>query len=103
MTRDAGATWKPQRSGFAGYLYGVDFVDAQTGWAVGSEGTILVTHDGGSNWERQRSYTSNLLRGVHFWDAKNGWVVGMYRYDPKLPMMAGRLGINKTVGPRTNL
>ena len=29
------------------------FVDDQTGWVVGEEGTILATRDGGTTWTRQ--------------------------------------------------
>src|SRR5215471_18871486 len=39
-TDDGGATWTPQSSGTTKSLFGVSFVDANTGTAVGGLGTI---------------------------------------------------------------
>ena len=33
------------------HLFNVDCVDANTAWAVGDWGAIMVTHDGGEHWE----------------------------------------------------
>ena len=72
-TSDGGATWKEQASGVPGIdptcdtgpngepiesactnvLFDVDFVDATTGWAVGSDGIVVHTSDGGTTWARQ--------------------------------------------------
>ena len=71
-----GTTWVRQDSGSDFPLMGVHFVDAQTGWAVGWNGTILATSDGGATWERQTSATSRELEDVHFVDAQTGWAVG---------------------------
>jgi photosystem II stability/assembly factor-like uncharacterized protein len=57
-------------------LYGVHFVDADEGWAVGDEGVIWHTVDGGQHWERQKSGTRASLRGVHFLTPYTGWIVG---------------------------
>lgn len=57
-------------------LYGVHFVDAEEGWAVGDSGVIWHTVDGGSHWERQKSGTRASLRGVHFITPYTGWAVG---------------------------
>lgn len=59
-TADGGATWSVQEIARWEYdssgdhtnptqptLHGVHFLDADTGWAVGEDGTILVTHNGG--------------------------------------------------------
>jgi photosystem II stability/assembly factor-like uncharacterized protein len=75
-TGDGGANWAPQESGTSAYLYGVDFADAQRGWAVGEGGTILVTGDGGANWAPQESGTTAHLFEVAFAnDARTGWAV----------------------------
>ena len=37
-------------------LTSICFTDANTGWAVGTGGTIMKTTDGGSNWENQNRY-----------------------------------------------
>jgi len=61
-------------------LYGVHFVNATTGWAVGLDSTIVHTTDGGANWVRQITNASNGFRftDVQFIDEMNGWVVGIY-------------------------
>ncbi len=51
-------------------------MDADTGTAVGAEGTILHTTDGGATWTLQSSGTTVPLSGVTFVDANTGWAVG---------------------------
>ena len=65
-----------QTSGADYYLNSVHFINEQTGWIVGSNGTILNTRNGGETWELQPSGTTNDLFSVHFTDALNGWAVG---------------------------
>ena len=55
------------------------FVDAQHGWIVGSNSTILHTDDGGATWQRQPSQPlpfDIVLKKVRFIDPQTGWVVG---------------------------
>jgi hypothetical protein len=59
-------------------LFRVHFADAQTGWVVGQDGTILATRNGGTSWEKQHSGTDKHLLGVHFADKQIGWVVGQH-------------------------
>lgn len=54
----------------------VFFVDSRTGWIVGTNGVILVSHDGGRSWERQESGTKADLTAVFFTDRRRGWAVG---------------------------
>jgi photosystem II stability/assembly factor-like uncharacterized protein len=61
-------------SGTTAELYDVDFVNAETGWAVGEQGTVLSTVDGGRTWRSQRVGT-RLLSSVDFVDAEYGWAV----------------------------
>lgn len=62
-------------------LLGVDFIDAQTGWAVGDidprglGGAIYQTLDGGLNW-RPIAHTNEILTTVDFVSRKVGWVAG---------------------------
>ncbi len=76
-TTDGGQLW-----GYAGLfltsenLGDVIFVDASTGWAVGSRGYILHTSDGGISWSAQTSGDSADLWGVTFIDPDTGWAVG---------------------------
>jgi photosystem II stability/assembly factor-like uncharacterized protein len=57
-------------------LFDVKFVDAQEGWAVGGEGTIIHTTDGGGHWSSERSGTPHQLERVFFTDKAHGWAVG---------------------------
>lgn len=65
-----------QAAGTTADLYGVDFINADDGWAVGNSGTIVATTDGGAEWTAQTSPTTKDLRGVHFVDQSDGWAAG---------------------------
>lgn len=59
-----GDTWAVQAPiGPTNHLFGISFVDANTGTAVGADGTILRTTDGAS-WMPQDSGTTNALLGT---------------------------------------
>ena len=81
-TNDGGKTWGEQYApDLEITLTGVDFVDANHGWAVGfvlrssvQGGTIFHTGDGGQTWERQEP--QNVLWDVHFVDANRGYAIG---------------------------
>jgi photosystem II stability/assembly factor-like uncharacterized protein len=78
-TSDGGATWQSSTRAaddYYGTLNGLQFINAATGWAVGSGGEILATTDGGTTWAAQASSTTEDLSGVHFVDATDGWAVG---------------------------
>lgn len=72
-TVDAGETWRIAKLGTAQQmtadeellaadpvLYGVHFLNSDTGWVVGELGNIYFTADGGKNWTTQQS---SLLGG----------------------------------------
>ena len=62
-----------------GHFSDVFFVDAQHGWIVGSNSTILHTTDGGMTWNRQPSQPlpfDIMLKKVRFINPQTGWVVG---------------------------
>ena len=75
--------WISQTSGTTEHLRDVNFADANTGWAVGDNGTILKYDTG--TWSSQTSGVSYDLLGVHFVDANTGWAVGdwgtILKYD----------------------
>ena len=74
---DGGMNWDVQSSGLADPpLYGVFFLDASTGWAVGNTSTILHTTNGGVVWTPQTSPVVIAAKDVEFVDALRGWVVG---------------------------
>src|SRR5258707_2268162 len=59
-------------------LMAVSFVDANTGTAVGPDGTILRTTDGGSTSTLSSIGTTNPLLGLSFVDANTGTEAGAY-------------------------
>ena len=69
--------WQSQNPSPTGNtLYGVFFIDANTGTAVGSSGTILRTTNGGASWTRQSSEMEWSIHSVSFTDANTGTAVG---------------------------
>ena len=62
-------------------LTGVFFADQSTGWAVGSNGTIMHSTNGGVNWVQQSCPTSRLLAKVYFINNSTGWAVGGWNND----------------------
>ena len=59
-------------------LSAIHFVDAQRGWVVGDDGTILHTTNGGQCWNPQASGTQAVLMAVHMQaDGQCGLVVGV--------------------------
>ncbi|MBK6764876.1 MAG: T9SS type A sorting domain-containing protein [bacterium] len=75
-----GQDWESQTTGIGNFadLYGVDFVDDQHGWAVGSYRTIIYTASGGNAWDTLSLETgsSTAYRAVDFINTTTGWVVG---------------------------
>jgi photosystem II stability/assembly factor-like uncharacterized protein len=82
-TTDGGATWIAQPAGMAETLRNVQFLDANTGWAVGENGALLHTTDGGAHWARQTAASTDDFRGVAFVSATQGWATSFHatHYD----------------------
>lgn len=68
-------------------LNSVRFVDEQTGWAVGYEGTIIRTTNGGNSWQKvgvgnpifpQLPITTVDLNEIFILDKNNLWIAGDY-------------------------
>jgi photosystem II stability/assembly factor-like uncharacterized protein len=71
--------WAVQSSGTANNLFSVHFVNANEGWAVGANNTILHTTNGGTTWAAQTNQGSvpvSSYLGVRFIDANTGWAGG---------------------------
>ena len=62
----------PQGNG----MNSIYFTDTNTGYTVGTAGTILKTSDGGQTWITYSSGPYNFLSSVFFTDANNGYVAG---------------------------
>ncbi|MBI3783628.1 MAG: hypothetical protein HY270_09515 [Deltaproteobacteria bacterium] len=50
---DGGKTWHQQPNAVESTLFSINFADAQRGWAVGMDATLLSTTNGGTTWEKQ--------------------------------------------------
>ncbi len=73
-TTNGGQTWTKASSSYGNNLEGVNFVDENTGWAVGEE-ILLKTMDGGKTWTKQKDFPDELVRDVYFKNSLEGWVV----------------------------
>ncbi len=88
-THDYGNNWTSQADSlnFA-FLYSIDFINYNEGWAAGWYDFILHTSNGGQSWEVQRSFKDNSslytfgLVDISFSDQNNGWAVGYGIGDP---------------------
>ncbi|MGH7859380.1 MAG: WD40/YVTN/BNR-like repeat-containing protein [Candidatus Binatia bacterium] len=101
-TADGGKTWTAQKIPMSmigvredmslaisdPIFYGVDFIDANTGWVSGEFGQIRITEDGGKTWGAQHGtllggkirdiMTLPTLLCIRFRDRQNGLAVGTY-------------------------
>ena len=71
----AKADWIKQNSNTLAWLQDVYFSNEQTGWIVGSGGTILTTNDGGKTWIKAKNFTQDVIRQVYFTDEQTGWLL----------------------------
>jgi photosystem II stability/assembly factor-like uncharacterized protein len=81
-TTDAGSSWTPESlPKGAPVPTGVQFLDANDGWAVGTgdsgDSWLLHTGDGGETWSRVTSLPASAhATSVHFASTSVGWVGG---------------------------
>ncbi|MBT8190235.1 MAG: hypothetical protein KJO29_07375, partial [Bacteroidia bacterium] len=74
---DYGFSWQAQNSNTMSTILGVHFIDQNTGWACGNNGTLLKTSNGGNNWESvEIPVSGNDLYEVLFLNDLLGWMVG---------------------------
>jgi uncharacterized delta-60 repeat protein len=58
-------------------LFGLEYVNKDTGYVCGDAGTILKTTNGGTTWVQQTSGVTNSLGSIKFADANHGVAVGL--------------------------
>lgn len=68
--------WSPLQSGTSYGLYSVFFINSNTGFVVGEEGTVLKTNNAGLTWTTEVSGTTSFLSSVYFTDTIIGFIVG---------------------------
>jgi len=71
----ARADWTKQSSNTLAWLQDVYFLNEQTGWIVGSNGTYLTTNDGGKTWTRGKNLADDTIRQVFFTNEQTGWLL----------------------------
>jgi len=79
-SRDGGQHWDQGQVPLRFTLTAVFMYDAQLGWAVGADATVLRTTDGGRSWSVQNTAPEEgtLLLDVWFADPSRGFAVGAY-------------------------
>jgi photosystem II stability/assembly factor-like uncharacterized protein len=87
LTQICFAQWYQQNSGTTKNLNAVSFLDANNGFAVGDNGTILYTDNGGATWIQQNSGTTLSLNDICLVNANNIWVVGGTEYGNDSPVI----------------
>jgi len=74
-----GKTWEQKPSPVDTMLTRLRFVDAEHGWALGWDATILETRDAGETWTlRHDDEKSGALYDVLFLDEQHGFAAGAY-------------------------
>lgn len=74
-----GTSWTQSPSPTSVMLTRVRFTDAQQGWALGYDATILHSGDGGATWSiRHRDPAGRALYDLLFLDAQHALAVGAY-------------------------
>lgn len=70
--------WTEIPIGTSANLIGLHFTSVNTGWVVGTNGTILKTSNGGNWWTVQQSNLNIDFASVYFIDSLKGWACGVY-------------------------
>lgn len=79
-TTDGGATWTDITTSTFASIFGIEFLDGATGWAIGTDqnGNRIVgkSSNGGTSFTIQKSGGNSFYRGMDFVDVFVGYVVG---------------------------
>ncbi len=81
-------SWAPKSIPSGVDLYGIYFISADEGWAVGEGGTLYHTINTGTTWSSQILDASYTLEAVSFGSSSSGWVVAkgastkVYKFVP---------------------
>ena len=74
--------WVQQNSGTTERFMSNCFIDENTGWSAGNNGTIVKTTNGGDTWFSQSINTSDNIHSIFFVDSLNGWIA-LYEFVPE--------------------
>jgi len=66
--------WVTQNSGTTQHLEDVSFINTQTGWVCGDNGTMLKTTNGGNNWfSLNTGINDRPFNSIFFINSNTGW------------------------------
>jgi photosystem II stability/assembly factor-like uncharacterized protein len=74
-TQNQGTNWALQTVG-NNWLFGIYFINVNTGWSVGYNNTIYRSTNGGTSWIIQTAPVAQRFLSVHFIDENTGWACG---------------------------
>ena len=75
-TKNGGNKWEYVYTLLDNVLYSTYFVNADTGWAVGSGGIIIYSTNRARWFLPQNSGVTEQLQSVFFINSQTGWIVG---------------------------
>lgn len=81
FTNNAGVSWQPTEIK-GDFFKTIQFVDSETGYICGFQGSVLKTTDGGATWQNTNRKNGAFFRGtklesLHFFDENIGLVCGL--------------------------
>ena len=76
FSSNGGTTFASMSNPASDDIKDIQFIDASTGFACGSNSFFMFTSDGGTNWVSRSSGIQHELDGLHFVNQSIGWVVG---------------------------
>jgi len=79
-TKDGGDTWS-QGYDASGYIYSITYISADSAYALGEKGLILLTTDGGENWT-QISESHPSVSAIYFPSHSVGYAAGISGPSP---------------------
>jgi photosystem II stability/assembly factor-like uncharacterized protein len=78
QTNDGGTTWTRQLDGKEQNITSAFYLDKNTGWAAGSQGTIWKTTNGGAAWALLNRPQSDDIHELYFTDSLHGFALHEY-------------------------
>lgn len=75
-TTDAGNTWTTAATPPTGFIFGIGFSSASTGYALNNAGQLFKTTDGGNNWVTMAGPSADA-RGIFFVNSTLGIMTGL--------------------------
>lgn len=101
-TVDGGDTWTQLNLGVIPFLSGVQFLDADRGYAVGENGSVFITEDGGDIWENPDVGSGENLHDVAVVSSLMAWVSGangtiLYTDDGGINWISAESGTEETL------